>query len=121
MCTPMFIAALFTIARTWKQPKFKDCGLAGAIFRYNYFSFSLKVYSHILIAMQTANIELPNQHRAPNEDFSLNVADSHASSHIPPILPPHLIKRMRNLPQRVLLHSFDELLKHIPPLPRRRL
>ena len=21
MCTPMFIAALFTIARTWKQPK----------------------------------------------------------------------------------------------------
>ena len=25
MCTPMFIAALFTIARTWKQPK---CPLA---------------------------------------------------------------------------------------------
>ena len=22
MCTPMFTAALFTIARTWKQPKF---------------------------------------------------------------------------------------------------
>ena len=22
MCTPMFIAALFTIARTWKQPRF---------------------------------------------------------------------------------------------------
>ena len=21
MCTPMFIAALFTIARTWKQPR----------------------------------------------------------------------------------------------------
>ena len=25
-CTPMFIAALFTIARTWKQPR---CPLAG--------------------------------------------------------------------------------------------
>ena len=22
MCTPMFIAALFTIARTWKQPRY---------------------------------------------------------------------------------------------------
>ena len=22
MCTPLFIAALFTIARTWKQPKY---------------------------------------------------------------------------------------------------
>ena len=26
MCTPMFTAALFTIARTWKQPR---CPLAG--------------------------------------------------------------------------------------------
>ena len=26
MCTPVFIAALFTIARTWKQPRFPSAG-----------------------------------------------------------------------------------------------
>ena len=25
-CTPMFIAALFTIARTWKQPRYPSAG-----------------------------------------------------------------------------------------------
>src|SRR5436305_10102433 len=38
--------------------------------------------------------------------------------HIPPILPPNLIQRMADLPQRVVLHRLDQLLEDIPPLAR---
>ena len=41
--------------------------------------------------------------------------------HIPPILPTHVIQRMTDLPQRVVLHRLDQLLEHIAPIPRRAL
>ena len=43
MCTPMFVAALFTIARTWKQPR---CPLAGEWIRKLYI-YTMEYYSAI--------------------------------------------------------------------------
>ena len=42
MCTPMFIAALFTIARTWKQPR---CPLADEWIRKMW--YTMEYYSAI--------------------------------------------------------------------------
>ena len=39
MCTPMFIAALFTIARTWKQPR---CPLADEWIRKLWYIYTMK-------------------------------------------------------------------------------
>ena len=44
MCTPMFIAALFIIARTWKQPK---CPLADEWIRKLWYICIMKYYSAI--------------------------------------------------------------------------
>ena len=41
-CTPMFIAALFTIARTWKQPR---CPLADEWIRKLWYIYTMKYYS----------------------------------------------------------------------------
>ena len=41
MCTTMFIAALFTIARTWKQPR---CPLAGKWIRNLWHTYTMKYY-----------------------------------------------------------------------------
>ena len=43
-CTPMFIAALFTIARTWKQPR---CPLADEWIRKLWYIFTMEYYSAI--------------------------------------------------------------------------
>ena len=43
-CTPMFIAALFTIARTWKQPK---CPLADEWIRKLWYIYTMEYYSAI--------------------------------------------------------------------------
>ena len=43
-CTPMFITALFTIARTWKQPK---CPLAGEQIRKLWYIYTMEYYSAI--------------------------------------------------------------------------
>ena len=43
-CTPMFIAALFTIARTLKQPR---CLLAGEWIRKLWYIYTIKYYSTI--------------------------------------------------------------------------
>ena len=43
-CTPMFIAALFTIARTWKQPR---CPLADEWIRKLWYIYTMKYYSAI--------------------------------------------------------------------------
>ena len=44
-CTPMFIAAPFTIARTWKQPR---CSLAhDAWIRKLWFTYTMEYYSAI--------------------------------------------------------------------------
>ena len=43
-CTPMFIAALFTIARTWKQPR---CPLADEWIRKSWYIYTIEYYSVI--------------------------------------------------------------------------
>ena len=43
-CTPMFIAALFTIARTWKQPR---CPLADKWIRKSWYICTMGYYSPI--------------------------------------------------------------------------
>ena len=43
-CTPMFIAALFTIARTWKQPR---CPLADEWIRKRWYIYTMEYYSAI--------------------------------------------------------------------------
>ena len=44
MCTPMFIAALFIIARTWKQPR---CPLADNWIRKLWYIYAMEYYSAI--------------------------------------------------------------------------
>ena len=43
-CTPIFIATLFTIARTWKQPR---SPLADAWIRELWYIYTMKYYSAI--------------------------------------------------------------------------
>ena len=43
-CTPMFITALFTIARTWKQPR---CPLADEWIRKLWYIYTMEYYSAI--------------------------------------------------------------------------
>ena len=43
-CTPMFIAALFIIARTWKQPR---CPSAGEWIRKLWYIYTMEYYSDI--------------------------------------------------------------------------
>ena len=42
ICTPVFIAALFTIARTWKQPR---CPSAGEWIRKLWYIYTVEYYS----------------------------------------------------------------------------
>ena len=44
MHTPMFIAALFTIARTWKEPK---CPLADKWIRKLWYIYTMEYYSTV--------------------------------------------------------------------------
>ena len=44
MCTPMFITALFTIARTWKQPR---CALADELIGKLWYIYTMEYYSAI--------------------------------------------------------------------------
>ena len=44
MCTPIFIAALFTIARTWKQAR---CPSADEWIRNLWFIYTMEYYSDI--------------------------------------------------------------------------
>ena len=44
MCTPVFIIALFTIARTWKQPR---CPLADKWIRKLWYIYTVEYYSAI--------------------------------------------------------------------------
>ena len=44
MCTPIFIAALFTIVRTWKQPR---CPLADKWIRKLWYIYTMEYYSAI--------------------------------------------------------------------------
>ena len=43
-CTPMFITALFTIARTWKQPR---CSSADEWIRKRWYIYTMEYYSAI--------------------------------------------------------------------------
>ena len=42
MCTPMFITAVFTVARTWKQPR---CPLADEWIRNLWYLYTVEYYS----------------------------------------------------------------------------
>ena len=44
MCTPMFIAALFTIAKTWKQPK---CPPTDEWIKKMWYIYTMEYYSAI--------------------------------------------------------------------------
>ena len=44
MCTPKFIAALFTIARAWKQPR---CPSADELIRKLWYAYTMEYYSAI--------------------------------------------------------------------------
>ena len=44
MCTPMFIEALFTIARTWKQPRYP---LEDKWIRKLWYIYTMEYYSDI--------------------------------------------------------------------------
>ena len=44
ICTPMFIAALFTIARSWKQPK---CPLTDEWIKKLWYIYTMEYYSAI--------------------------------------------------------------------------
>ena len=44
MCTPVFIAALFTVARTWRQPR---CPLADERIRKLWCTYTMENYSAI--------------------------------------------------------------------------
>ena len=44
MCTPVFITALFTIARTWKQPR---CPSADKLIRKLWYIYTMEYYSAI--------------------------------------------------------------------------
>ena len=43
-CIPMFIAALFEIARTWKQPR---CPLTGELVKRLWYIYTMEYYSAI--------------------------------------------------------------------------
>ena len=43
-CTPMFTAALFTIAQTWKQPK---CPLTDEWIKKMWYTYTMEYYSTI--------------------------------------------------------------------------
>ena len=44
ICTPMFIAALFTIAKTWKQPK---CPMTDEWIKKMWYIYTMEYYSAI--------------------------------------------------------------------------
>ena len=50
ICTPMFIATLFTIARTWKQPKYL---LADKWIRKLWYIYTMEYYSAIKNAFES--------------------------------------------------------------------
>ena len=60
-CTPMFIAALFTIARTWKQPR---CPLTDEWIKKLWYMYTMEYYSAIKrntlesVLMRWMNLEL---------------------------------------------------------------
>ena len=54
MCTPMFIAALFTIAKTWKQP---TCPSADEWIRKLWYIYTMEYYSFESVLMRWMRLE----------------------------------------------------------------
>ena len=61
MCTPTFIAAVFTIARTWKQPR---CPLTDEWIKKLWYIYTMECYSaikkkrmHLSVLMRWMNLE----------------------------------------------------------------
>ena len=53
-CTPVFIAALFTIARTWKQPR---CPSADEWIRKLWYIYTMEYYSFESVLMRWMKLE----------------------------------------------------------------
>ena len=70
MCTPVFIAALFTIARTWKQPR---CASADEWVRKLWYIYTMEYYSDIkkntfeLVLMRWMKLEPTTQSEVKSE------------------------------------------------------
>ena len=54
MCTPVFIAALFTIARTWKQPR---CPFEDEWIRKLWYIYTMEYYSFESVLMRWMRLE----------------------------------------------------------------
>ena len=53
-CTPMFIAALFTIVKIWKQPK---CPSMGEWIKKMWFTYTIEYYSAIKKRMRSYHLQ----------------------------------------------------------------
>ena len=67
-CTPLFIAALFTIARTWKQPKCPVTDEWIKKLRYIYTILSIKRNAFESVLMRWINLESTIQSEVSDKD-----------------------------------------------------
>ena len=73
-CIPLFIAALFTIARTWKQPR---CSLTDERIKKLWYIYTMKYYSAIKrntfesVLMKEMNLEPIIQSKIRNRKTSI--------------------------------------------------
>ena len=71
MCTPLFIAALFTIARTWKQPKYPSIDewikKLWCIYTMEYYS-AIKKNAFESVLIRWMNLELIIQSEVSQKD-----------------------------------------------------
>ena len=65
MCTPMFIPALFTIARTWKQP---TCPSADEWIRKLWYIYTMEYYSFESVLMRWMRLEPVIQSRISQKE-----------------------------------------------------
>ena len=75
-CTPKFIATLFTMSRTWKQPR---CPLTDEWIMKWWYIFTMKYYSVIKrnefesVLMRCMNLELTAQSKSERERQILHI------------------------------------------------
>ena len=73
MCTPLFIAALFTIARTWKQPKYPSIDewikMLLCIYTMEYYS-AIKKNAFESVLIRWMNLELIIQSEVSQKEIN---------------------------------------------------
>ena len=74
MCTPLFIAALFTIARTWKQPKYPSIDewikKLWCIYTMEYYS-AIKKNAFESVLIRWMNLELIIQSEVSQKEINI--------------------------------------------------